>query len=293
MPPRKAPLKQSELLEKEAKEMESIMQMLRGQIDEERAKVQPKGPRWAAAAEGPIGKFDPHGPLARKILAKKKPTQAPAQTESGTTATHRSPRPKQTIEHTKSDTETSPPPAPKTFQTRRVEVVVEPQGGKLWGNYCDSEVQPEEPPKGGSLWGPPPDEAAEQAKFKEEVARLRGEKTTVSSGSGAGTTTVSSGADAPKAEEESDLPPIGAGGALWGPPPDEIEEQMKFQRIVARMRGEEVPQAAMPAHGDQVASETNAKLVERKKAPPTAFTYFDMLMNKDVLDGTRAIDQKK
>lgn len=285
MPPRKAPPKQSELLEQEAKEMESIMAMLRSQIDEERAKVQPKGTRWAAAAEGPAGHFDPYGPLARKILAKKKPQQTKKEPEAppqGSPKT-KSPRsPPRTIDTTKSDSSTEPIEAPKT---RKIEVVVEPQGGKLWGNYCDSSCQPEDAPKGGSLWGPPPDEAAEQAKFREEVAKLRGEKTTVSSGSGpsATATTTASG------DDQEDLPPIGAGGALWGPPPDEIEEQMKFQRIVAKMRGEEMPP---PPPADQVASETSAKLVERKKTEPTAFTYFDMLMNKDVLDGSRVVEKK-
>lgn len=289
MPPRKAPPKQSELLEKEAKEMESIMAMLRSQIDEERAKVQPKGTRWAAAAEGPTGKFDPYGPLARKILAKKKPQPAQSAPESPPQASpERSPKPQKTVEHTKSDSSTEPidTSSPKT---RKIEVVVEPQGGKLWGNYCDSSCQPEDAPKGGSLWGPPPDEAAESAKFREEVAKLRGQKTTVSSGSGPSTTVSSgSGPATSTTETQDDLPPIGAGGALWGPPPNEVEEQMKFQRIVAKMRGEDLP----PAPADQVASETSAKLVECKKTEPTAFTYFDMLMNKDVLDGSRVVDKK-
>lgn len=262
MPARKAPPKKSEILEKEANQMESLMAMLRGQIDEERAKVKPKGqPHWVAAGDGPMGKVDPHGAFARKVLAKKKPPAAPAQPD-----TTKSPRAKPAPQKPAEVAVAAPPPSQTT---KRVEIVVEPQGGKLWGNYCDSSCQQEEEPRGGSLWGPPPDEAAEARKFQEEIARLRGE-------------TV-------KTEpQEEDVPPIGAGGALWGAPPDEQEEQKKFQMAVARLRGETV---APPAPENE-SNGVGANLVERKKIEPTAFTYFDMLMNKDVMDGSRVVDKK-
>jgi hypothetical protein len=164
MPPRPPKKAAHDRLESEVSEMESIMAMLRGQIDEERAKVQPNRTRWAAAADGPITKFDSHGELARKILSKKKPCS------SAQNAAPASPR---------------RPALP-------VEVTVEPQGGRLWGQYADSSLQPEsdesaggslwgEHPNeevnapGGALWGPPPDELEEQMKFQREVSRLRGE----------------------------------------------------------------------------------------------------------------------
>lgn len=262
MPARKAPPKRSEILEKEANQMESLMAMLRGQIDEERAKVKPKGQtHWVAAGDGPMGKVDPHGAFARKVLSKKKTPAAPAQSDA-TKSPRAKPAPQKPVEQ--------PQPAQPAQPTKRVEIVVEPQGGKLWGNYCDSSCQPQEDEsQGGSLWGPPPDEAAEQRKFQEELARLRGETVNTET-------------------REEDVPPIVAGGALWGAPPDEQEEQRKFQMAVAKLRGETI----QPEPVENESNGVGANLVERKKIEPTAFTYFDMLMNKDVMDGSRVVDKK-
>jgi hypothetical protein len=213
--------------------MESIMAMLRGQIDEERAKVQPKAPRWAAAAEGPISKFDAHGDLARKILSKKKPASSAAQT----------PPPERSS------------PRRTAVAPRPIEIVVEPQAGKLWGEYTDSGLQPDDgAPRGGSLWGPPPNEEDNARLFQEEVSKIR--------------------------EEEGE--PVLAGGALWGPPPDEVEEQMKFQREVARLRGEPPPVETVES-GEQGVGGT---ILDAKKKAPTAFTYFDFLVTRDILTGS-------
>lgn len=290
MPPKKATTntrkKTVKDLENEASEMESCMEMLRKQIEEEREKV--KGPRWAAAAEGPISKFDPHGQLARKILSKKK--------EGGTQRREHSPR----IQPPMTDPKNSPPrphseitdpriannvPPPK-LQPRKIDIVVEPQGGALWGNYCDSSVQPdvdEGSPKGGSLWGPPPNEAEESAKFQEEISKLRGEQ---SRSNKVDSSNVPD--EEPEPEPEPELPPSGGGGALWGPPPDEQEEQLKFQREVAKFRGEPPPSFDVSVEDNGTA----ANLVSKNKMAPTAFTYFDKLVTRDILDGTPAIGQK-
>jgi hypothetical protein len=223
----------NERLQSDVTEMESIMAMLRGQIDEERAKVQPNRPRWAAAAEGPITKFDAHGELARKILSKKKPAAQPA------------PPPQQSPRR--------PPAAESSPQP--IEVIVEPQCGKLWGQHTDAGLQPAaSAPPGGSLWGLPPDEEENARLFQEEVSAIRGE------------------------QEEK-------GGALWGPPPDELEEQMKFQREVARLRGEPPP---MP-HVESDEQGVGGTIVAAKKTPPTAFTYFDYLVTRDILNGSSHI----
>jgi hypothetical protein len=212
--------KTNEILESEANQMESIMAMLRSQIDEERAKVRPAGSRWTAGAEGPIGKFDAHGDLARRILSKKRrPTAKDA--------------------------------SPRRRPDSTIDVVVEPQGGRLWGQFPDSSVQPDGPAHGGSLSCAMPDEA-------EDVTRVGGNDH----------------------EEEEEQPPTG--GALWGPPPDEAEEQLEFQREVARLRGE--PPA--PAKVECEEQGVGGSIVERTRMPPTAFTYFDFLVTKDILDGS-------
>ena len=294
MPPKRVPAKkQSELLEEETKKMENIMAMLRGQIEEERAKVQSTkgGTRWAAAAEGPIGKFDSHGALARQILSKK----------TAKKTSENSPSSRSKSEKASENAPVSPPPATSSSsldasRAKRtkgnVEVVVEPQGGKLWGPYMDDEAlklqqqqgggalwgnkksdsgaQPDEAPRGGSLWGPPPDESAERLKFQEEVAKFRGQ----------GKTSTSS------CDDDPNLPPIGAGGALWGPPPNEFEEQMKFQREVARLRGNtQLPEPIKPTESEG----TGANLVQKKNMDPSGFTYFDRLVTKNILDGTPVI----
>jgi hypothetical protein len=221
--------------------MESIMAMLRGQIDEERAKVQPNRSRWAAAAEGPISKFDAHGDLARKILAKKKPASSAAQAPPKDASPRRVP------------TKATPP-----IQSP-IEIIVEPQAGKLWGQYTDSGLQPDDgEPRGGSLWGAPPDEAENARLFQEQVAALRGEQ-----------------------EHEEEEPAL-SGGALWGPPPNEMEEQRKFQREVARFRGEPPPIPIVESGQLGV----GGTLIDKKKVPPTAFTYFDFLVTRDILDGS-------
>jgi hypothetical protein len=227
----------NERLQNDVTEMESIMAMLRGQIDEERAKVQPNRPRWAAAAEGPISKFDAHGELARKILSKKKPSSA-----AGPAAA----LPRQ-----------SPRRAPAAAPPHSIEVIVEPQCGQLWGQHSDAGLQPDGGPPGGSLWGLAPDEEENARLFQEEVALIRG----------------------------ADPQPEPAGGALWGPPPNELEEQMKFQREVARLRGEPPPTPHIES-GDQGVGGT---IVAATKKPPTAFTYFDYLVTRDILDGSAHI----
>jgi hypothetical protein len=237
MPARPAKIPASERLETEVTEMESIMAMLRGQFDDARAKVQPKGSRWAAAAEGPISKFDAHGELARKILAKKKPASSAAPTPP---PSHPSPR------------------SPAVLAPAATEIVVEPQAGKLWGQYTDSGLQPDEDAaRGGSLWGASPNETDNARLFQEQLARIRGQL-----------------------EDEVEQAP--AGGGLWGPHPDELEEQMKFQREVARLRGEPppIPIVESGEHG------VGGTLVETKKKAPTAFTYFDFLVTRDILDGS-------
>lgn len=322
MPPKKVPAKkQSEILEEEAKKMESIMSMLRGQIAEEKAKVQPKsnGPRWAAAAEGPIGKFDSHGKLARQILSKK--PQKNKGSESSQSSTRPTPRSQSeradesTADRGKNVSATSssslsskyrPPPQQKT-KKGNIEIVVEPQGGKLWGNYMadsstqpdnqsggalwgnkttDSSVQPEGPSSGGSLWGPHPDEQADKASFQEELKRIR-------SSSRNSTATTSTENDTKNdANENSDLPPIGAGGALWGPPPDEQLEQQKFQREIARFRGEPIP----PPEEQKTESESacvGGNIVQKKTINPSGFTYFDRLVTKDILSGEPVIQRPK
>jgi hypothetical protein len=252
--------KQNELLEKETEKMEALMAMLRGQIDEERAKVQAAGPRWAAAAEGPMTKFDPHGPLARKILAKRQTPKSPT-SDPPARVLREAPRPK------------SGSSSAEPKQKGKVEIIVEPQAGKLWGNYADTAIEADGEGEGGSLWGTAPDEAEEARKFQEEIARLRGRSQSSTQGAEV---------------EEPPLPPPGSGGALWGPPPNELEEQVKFQKEVARFRGE--PQKVdSPMAEDQG---VGGKIVEKKKKPPTGFTYFDKLVEKDILDGTSHLDGK-
>jgi hypothetical protein len=229
--------------------MESIMSMLRGQIDEERAKVRPQHSRWVAGGEGPLGGFDPHGPLARKILSKKKqqPPAAAAPTSKYVTPRRRA----------QSEASTDP---------HHVDVVVEPQCGALWGNCTDSDRLPPESSGGGALWGAPPDEREEARKFQAELARLRGQPP-------------------PETEdiEADESETVSNGGALWGPLPDEAEEAKKFQREVARIRGE--PPPPVKVESEEQGVETLA--VEKKKLPPTAFTYFDRLVTRDILDGSR------
>ncbi|KAH0789449.1 hypothetical protein GPJ56_006661 [Histomonas meleagridis] len=292
MPPRKA--KQSEKLEKEANEMESIMAMLREQIDEERAKVQPKsGTRWAAAAEGPIGKIDTKGAFAKKLLSKKKtpPTQSPK----------KSPK-KSMIPVRRIPKENHPQQPPE--QPRKIEIVVEPQGGKLWGNVMvDSEIQPDNTTnQGGSLWGPHPDEKEEAKQFQEELKRIRSDEQTKNNeeeeeippnGSGGALwgphpdekeetkqfqeelKRIRSDEQTKNNEEEEENPPIGSGGALWGPHPDEEAENLEFQKEIARIRGVKNP----PPKSQSV----TANIVTTKHLNPTSFTYFDLLMNRDIL----------
>ncbi|KAK8870428.1 hypothetical protein M9Y10_008310 [Tritrichomonas musculus] len=326
MPPKKVPArKQSEILEEEAKKMESIMSMLRGQIEEERAKVQPSGQRWAAAAEGPMGRFDSHGKLARQILSKKPPKKQGS--ESSQSSTRSTPRPQsektsesggngRVISTTSSSSLSAKTRKPPTTKTKKgkIDVVVEPQGGKLWGTYmADSSVQPDEgsggalwgnrntdtsvqpdgPPTGGSLWGPHPDEQADNLKFQEELQRIRS-----SSRNSTKTSTATSAASSSTSTEvktsnnDPDLPPIGAGGALWGPPPDEQLEQQKFQREIARFRGEPVPPPPS-AKVDNESTAVGGNLIQKKTINPSGFTYFDRLVTKDILSGEPVIQQQK
>jgi len=208
MPPKKPAPKKSEVLEKEANKMEDLVKVLRGQIEEERAKVN-LGPRWAAAEEGPI-KIDPHGKFAKKILAKKKPApKAPPKEEI--------PEPPKPI-----PPEESVPQNPSPKKPKKIEVIVEKQAGALWG------VNPE--------------------------IRI------------------------PQHEEEEEINEE-KGGLLWGSPPDETEESERFKKIVGKLRGEQ-PESVT----QNTTSETGPEI--KKKMEPTAFTYFDSLMNKNILDGT-------
>ena len=331
MPPKKVQAKkQSELLEEETRKMESIMSMLRGQIEEEKAKVQPKGSRWAAAAEGPMGKFDSHGKLARQILSKKQPkNKGSDSSQSSTRPSARSqsergddtkPGSKRNISATSSSSLSSKysrPPPPKG-KKEKIEIVVEPQGGKLWGTYMadnstqpeegsggalwgnrttDSSVQPDGPPTGGSLWGPHPDEQADSKSFQEELKRIRSTSrnststTATTSTTSTTTTTSSENGNINQNTDDKDLPPIGAGGALWGPPPDEQLESQKFQREVARFRGEPVPPPP-EAKTENESISVGGNLVQKKNINPTGFTYFDRLVTKDILSGEPVIQQK-
>ena len=256
MPPRKKS-SATKQLETETEKMASVLKMLQSQIEEERAKVQPGNrPKWASAAEGPSGKFDPHGPLAKKILRQKRIDAAKAKkaAESAEQAQPQEPQPiSAPIVHEPE------PEAIHSPRQRKIEVIVEPQGGKLWGQYADTSIGPEE--SGGSLWGPHPDEAMERAQFQEEVAKLR---------------------------QESKQEEIPKGGALWGAPPDMEAETERFKREVAKIRGEEVEQK--PPETASTAVESH--LVQRlPPPPPTSFTYFDFLANKDILDDTPSIQK--
>lgn len=326
MPPKKVPAKkQSEILEEEAKKMESIMSMLRGQIAEEKAKVQPKsnGSRWAAAAEGPMGKFDSHGKLARQILSKKPPkskggdSQSPArppprsQSERADNSSAGTGRNTSTTSSSSLSSKYRPPP-PKG-KKGNVEIVVEPQGGKLWGTYMadnstqpeegsggalwgnkttDSSVQPDGPSTGGSLWGPHPDEKEDSKSFQEELKRIRSSSRNSTSASTTTSTTTTSTESDIKKNDDQDLPPIGAGGALWGPPPDEQLEQQKFQREIARFRGEPVP-PPVESKAENESACVGGNIIQKKAINPTGFTYFDRLVTKDILSGEPVIQQPK
>lgn len=297
MPPKKAPQKkQSQILEEEANKMESIMAMLRGQIEEERAKVQPKstGTRWAAAAAGPIGKFDSHGALARQILSKKQ-QKKPMSPNNSSPNSAKTSTPRSQSEKSATPTAITPPKQPKP--SGKIEIVVEPQGGKLWGNYMadsstqpdegaggalwgsrttETSVQPDDQPRGGSLWGPHPDEQAENLKFKQELQKIRADNAASTNNTDI------------RNDEDKTLPPIGAGSALWGPPPDEALEQQKFQREIARFRGETVEPIEAPAVNTESAS-VGGNLVQKKSINPSGFTYFDRLVTKDILSGEPVI----
>lgn len=231
----KNPPKKSLQLEEETNKMENFVNQLKLQIEEERAKVNlTTGTRWAAAAEGPISKFDPHGTLAKNILRKK-----------------RSPRNTSTVETrvqaVNMDVES------ETFEReiyRPTEVIVEPQSGALWGEFTDTSLQSDQ--QGGALWNFPTQN---------------------------------------KDSQESNLPPIGAGGSLWGPPPNEEDETRKFQEEVDRIRGitkkEDEPRIQNETKNEAI----NTSDIKREKLQPTAFTYFDKLYTKDILDDKRLIDQ--
>ena len=98
-------------------------------------------------------------------------------------------------------------------------------------------------------------------------------------------------------DEERPLPPPGSGGALWGPPPDENEERLKFQQEIERLRGRNnltLPEPNAPIlKTDGEVSTEEIDNSAKSKLPPTAFTYFDMLVNRDIMDGTRVIDNQK
>ena len=310
MPPKSKIPKRSKALEKDVNEMEAVMKMLRSQIDEERAKVQ-AGPHWAAGAEGPIHKFDPHSKFARNLISKKKSGQTSKPDSS------RSNRSEKTASRAEiQEKPVQPPPKepdmPKDSvspKTRKVEIIVEPQRGALWGHNMEVGIGPNDDDEGGqgyggsggALWGPPPDEAEERKKFQEELNKIRGNNNSSSNEQNAPAQPVSNKVDSSNMPDEQnkadddDMPkPVpGGGGALWGPHPDEAKESEKFQRAVRRFRGEDVTEFPMPEE-TEMASSSVGNEGQSKPSPlkPTGFTYFDMLVNKDIMDDTRFIDKK-
>lgn len=286
-PKRKQPTK-SEMLAQDVNKMEDVMKMLRSQIDEERAKVHCEGPRWAAGAEGPI-KIDSHGKFARKILSKKKPGSATTQ-KKPTVKPPTEPAPTRQVIQPEENMPKKPSP-----KRPHVEIVVEKQGGALWGNVPMNvdDAMPVE--GGGALWGPLPPEAREyidmQNTNNEEEEEYQNE-THIAPQSASRTVVYStSSADA---EEPEEIPrPSGGGGALWGPHPDESAESEKFQKILSKMRGEEPKEFPVPetVETSETVVEARPEIVPKKIAP-SGFTYFDMLVTKDIIDDTRIIDQK-
>lgn len=125
------------------------------------------------------------------------------------------------------------------------EVIVEPQGGSLWGKY----EEPETDLKGGKLWG--------------EEIQIN-----------------------PQKVEEKELPPIGAGGSLWGPRINEEDERKKFQEEIWKVRGVESSKNA----SSTTSAGVSGQVIIKEKLPPQNFTYFYLLINKDILDDSRYID---
>ena len=314
MPPKSKIPKRSKALEKDVNEMEAVMKMLRSQIDEERAKVQ-AGPHWAAGAEGPIHKFDPHSKFARNLISKKKSGQNSKLDSSRSNRSEKAPSKAENIEKP-----VQPPPkepnVPKDSvspKTRKVEIIVEPQRGALWGHNMEVGIGADDDDEnggangggGGALWGPPPDEAEERKRFQEELNKIRGANAAADNQGGDAPAAqpkaenVSNKVDSSNApanqDEDDDMPkPVpGGGGALWGPHPDEAKESEKFQRAVRRFRGEDVTEFPMPEETEMATSGVGSEGASHP-APlkPTGFTYFDMLVNKDIMDDTRFIDKK-
>lgn len=272
------------------------MKMLRSQIDEERAKVN-NGPHWAAGAEGPITKFDPHSQFARNIIKKKKP--APKETTKKDSQRN-SARSAQQVEPPTPEMKPVQPSEPiqpekVSPKKRKVEIVVEKQAGALWGYNHDVGITPgnddddEDVPRqgGGALWGPPPDERENAKAFQEELQRQRSERKAEQK------QTV----EEEEAENDSPPPPK-QGGALWGPPPDEKAEAEKFRKAVERIRGgdQKVDENGIPlpieVEKTSAAADASTRPEQRPQPKPTGFTYFDMLVNKDIMDDVRYIDKQ-
>ncbi|EAX88767.1 hypothetical protein TVAG_477700 [Trichomonas vaginalis G3] len=300
MPPRQSKIpKRSEKLENDVNEMEKVMKMLRSQIDEERAKVN-QGPHWVAGAEGPITKFDPHSQFARNIIRKKKPAAKDATKKDSQRNSARSAQKEEPPQELKpSQPEEPVQPEKISPKKRKVEIVVEKQAGALWGYNHEMGISPmdndeeEDMPRsgGGALWGPPPDERENAKAFQEELQRQRAGRN----------------AEQPKQtenqiqnqDEEETNPPPKKGGALWGPPPDEEAEAEKFRRAVEKFRGgsdQKVDENGLPipvaVEKSSSGAEPMAPTNLRPQPKPTGFTYFDMLVNKDILDDVRYIDKQ-
>ena len=282
MPPRTSKIpKKSKALEKDVNEMEELVKMLRSQIDEEKAKVN-KGHHWAAGAEGPITKFDPHSKFARNLIHKKKEKNSSRSEKAETPKEEKAPAPPPEPKRV----EPLPPQQPKVNPgpKRRVEIIVEPQKGALWGHNSEIGVSPDdesldEYPSGGALWGPLPDEAEERKKFQEEINKIRGDN-------------APKPVEEEKDKEESEEAPLPKnGGALWGPHPDEEKEAEKFQRAIRKFRGEDVTSFPMPEEVSKESAAIDSIQPQKSDIKPTNFTYFDMLVNKDILDDTRFIDK--
>lgn len=284
MPPKSSKVpKRSQILEEEAKKMEDVVKMLRSQIDEAKATVN-QGPRWAAAAEGPI-KFDSNSEFARKILSKKKSNDVDA-----------TQNPKQNQKKQEDSTSAQEaivskvrPPANSANGTpsqprRKVEVIVEKQGGALWGQFSDNSLAVDydedgNPIGGGALWGT--NQEAEALKLEMAEKMLDQKPTMIDN-------------------VPDPIPVPGGGGALWGPNPDENKEAQKFKEAVNKIRAnnhiDSFPLPERPEKPNvvevEIGGENYKPPVITEKLQPSNFTYFDMLNNRDILDGSRFVDRK-